>query len=102
MTQEERLKHLADQVAAAKEAKIKAEARMAELARREEEILAKLRAKGFDPDALDQERQQREEKLEQLLSQIEATLRGSKAAPAADRTPEPPSPAQAGEDDIPW
>lgn len=110
MSQQERLKQLAESLASAKETKIKAEARMAELNRRENEIIAKVKAKGFDPDSLEEERVRREARLSELLAEIEQTLNGgTRVAVAANKPSEqvaasvkPQPAAPAAEDDIPW
>lgn len=94
MDQRERLQRLLDQVNEAKAAKIKAEATMEELRRREQEILARLQAKGFDPNRLEEERRNREERLASLLDEAERILNEKPTPNAAEQ--EVREPAAAG------
>lgn len=95
MTAQERLAALKERVDRAKERHIKAEARLAELQRRETEVIGKVRARGFDPDNLTQEREIRERRLNELLEQAEQILDGAPLPPA--------TPARASDNhDVPW
>lgn len=99
MTPEARLKELTEQIEAAKQNKIRAEARMDELNRREQDILNRLQAKGFDPERLAEERQARETQRDDLLAKAEAILKGEVPAPL----PEPPlTTSTTTPEDEPW
>lgn len=107
MAEDKRLSALVERVQQAKDDKFKAEARMGELERREGEILGKLKAKGYDPENLQEERDARQRKLTDLMAQAEEILNGkAPAEPAEDKSTVTPTATAPNTpkvpEEIPW
>lgn len=83
----QRLEAAKKRVDAAKEQKLRLEARMAELQRTEAQQTAECQRRGLDPNQLPQEIATREQRINELLERIDQLL------PADGSAPKPTAPA---------